>query len=322
MTPAAVSSGWEALSADPLPWLLDDERPNLVARVLVELIGRPPTSPAVVRARGGANAADPVATLLAPLQPDGTWAPGVGVRWGPGEPMARIVAATQLGADHGDPRLQAAVTAWLDEERSDGPVALGPGSGEPAPWRTARAVEALCALGWSRHLGVQEALAWLEEAAPSSSDGGWSDSHGGECAATAAAVLSATTSADGPRRQRLWERALASADRLLGSGAVDGAWTMPRFDRSDVLELLWSAARAGAPWNPEWRPAIETVQDGQDRTARWSARRDPPLDAVLVGCHERSGEPSGWLTLEAVGVMLRYAPDAGLPRRFPERPGA
>jgi len=322
VTSAAVSSGWEALAADPLPWLLDDERPNLVARVLVDLIGRPPTSPAVVRARGGANAAEPVASLLAPLQPDGTWVPAAGGGWGAEEPAARIVAAAQLGADPGDPRLQAAVTAWLDGERTDGPVAVGAGCGEPGAWRTARAVEALCALGWARHLGIQEALAWLEEAAPSSSDGGWSDDRGGECAATAAAVLSALASSDGPRRTRLWERALASANRLHGAGGVDDIWAVPRFDRSDVLELLWCAARAGAPWNPEWRSAIEAVQDGQDGTARWSARGDPPLEVLLTGCHERTGEPSGWLTLEAVGVLLRYAPDARLQRRFPERPGS
>ncbi len=322
MTPAPISSGWEALSADPLPWLLDDERPALVARVLVELIGRPATSPAVARARGGANAVDPVAALLAPLQPDGSWDLPEDSGADAGGPSARIVAAAQLGADPDDPRLQAAVTAWLHEARTDRPVAVGPAGDAPVAWRTARAAEALCLLGWSRHLGVQEALAWLEEAAPSAPDGGWAHHRGGECAATAAAVLSAVATADGPRRDGLWERALASADRLLANGGVGDAWVMPRFDRSDVLEVLWSAARSGAPWNPKWRCAIEMVQDGQDTTARWSTRLDPPLRAALGSGHGRRDEPSGWLTLEAVGVLLRYAPDAGLPRRFPERPGS
>ncbi len=322
MTSAPVSSGWEALSADPLPWLLDDERPALVARVLVDLIGRPVTSPAVIRARGGANAAEPVATLLAPLQPDGSWDLPVRDASEPDDPAARIVAAAQLGADPGDPRLRAAVTAWLGDERFDRPVALGAACDEPVSWRIARAVAALCVLGWSRDLAVQEALAWLEEAAPPSEDGGWADGRGGECAATPPAVLAAVASADGPRRSRLSERALASVDRLLGNGSVDDRWTVPRFGRSDVLELLWSMARADAPWNPEWRRAVETVQDGQDGTARWSARRDPPLGELLDQDCARRGEPSGWLTLEAVGVLLKYAQDAGLPRRFPERPGA
>ena len=64
MTPAS-GCGWEALTGDPLPWLLDDHRPNLLLRVLVELVGRPAGSPAVLRARGGANAVEPVASLPA-----------------------------------------------------------------------------------------------------------------------------------------------------------------------------------------------------------------------------------------------------------------
>jgi len=32
------SCGWEALSGDPLPWPLDEHRPNLLWRVLVELL--------------------------------------------------------------------------------------------------------------------------------------------------------------------------------------------------------------------------------------------------------------------------------------------
>ena len=35
----------------------------------------------------------------------------------------------------------------------------------------------------------------------------------------------------------------------------------------------------------------------------------------------RMAEEHG-MTLEGVGVLLRYAPDAGMARRFPERPGA
>ena len=70
----ACIDAWESLRGDPLPWLLDPNRPNLHWRVLTELVGRPPESPAVVRARGGADAVEPIASLIADLQPDGTWA--------------------------------------------------------------------------------------------------------------------------------------------------------------------------------------------------------------------------------------------------------
>ncbi len=105
---SACTQGWEALRGDSLDWLLDPARPNLHWRVLVELVGRPTDSPAVRRARGGANAVEPVASLLADLHPDGGWATTV-PRWsvynGPGW---RLVAAVAWGADPDDPRLHAA----------------------------------------------------------------------------------------------------------------------------------------------------------------------------------------------------------------------
>ena len=69
----SCGSGWEALRGDSLAWLLDEARPNLQWRVLVELIGRPLDSPAVRRARGAANGVEPLASLLAELHSDGGW---------------------------------------------------------------------------------------------------------------------------------------------------------------------------------------------------------------------------------------------------------
>ena len=127
-------AGWEALRGDPLPWLLDTGRPNLHWRVLLELIGRPPDSPAVRRARGGANAVGPVAALLADLHPDGTWATPArswaryaGTGW-------RLAAAVAWGADPEDPRLhagadtlEAAVSGvnLVEEDPSDMSVGYG-----------------------------------------------------------------------------------------------------------------------------------------------------------------------------------------------------
>ena len=92
----SISDAWESLRGDPMPWLLDEDRPNLHWRVLVELLRRPVSSPAVLRARGGADAAEPIASLLAELDPDGSWATGVGY-WRPySGPGWRIVAAVQL----------------------------------------------------------------------------------------------------------------------------------------------------------------------------------------------------------------------------------
>jgi hypothetical protein len=317
-----VESGWEALAADPLPWLLDPTRPHLVGRVLVEIVGRPATSPAVRRARGGANAVDPVACLLQPLDPDGRWNLDTGF-WSDGAgPAWRMIAAAQLGADPDDPRLRSAVVRWLEGVDHDGPLAPDDGPGGPACWRTARAVHALCELGWAGHLRVQEALAWLEEGAPSGPSGGWPTPDGGECAATAAAVLRAIAATDGRPRPRLLERARRSAGHLLRMGVADDRWAAPRFETSDVLELLWGLVLCDAPWDPDWVRPLSGVQDGQDGSARWRARREPNVNLPLGEAREPEGGPSGWLTLEGVGMLLAYAVPAGLPRRFPRKPAS
>jgi len=128
----AVTHAWESLRGDPMPWLLDESRPNLHWQVLVEFVQRPPSSPAVIRSRGGADAAEPIASLLADLNPDGTWATDVGY-WKPcSGPGWRIVAAVQWGADPTDPRLQVAAERFLETAAGEGGFARGEGS-DPVP---------------------------------------------------------------------------------------------------------------------------------------------------------------------------------------------
>jgi len=116
--------GWEALSGDPLSWLLDNHVPNLHWRVLTELVGRPQDSQAVRRAQGGASASEPVASLLADLHPDGRWATDKPMWKRYSGPGWRMVAAVQWGADPTDPRLDAAITKILDEMPGDGGFAI------------------------------------------------------------------------------------------------------------------------------------------------------------------------------------------------------
>ncbi len=106
-----------------MPWLLDPSRPNLHWRVLSDLIHRPPDSPAVVRARGGADAVDPIAALLEDLKPDGSWVCDAGPWERFSGPGWRLVAAVQWGADPTDPRLHAASLRLLEEAPGGGAFA-------------------------------------------------------------------------------------------------------------------------------------------------------------------------------------------------------
>lgn len=315
--------GWEALRGDPLPWLLDSERPNLQWRTLAELVGRPVTSPAVVRARGGANAVDPVAALLEELLPDGSWACGA-AWWDAGVgPGWRLLAAVQWGADPSDPRLQAAAAKLLEEAPGEGGFAPD-GASAASPIMTARVLQGLAGLGCARHPRVQEALAWLEEGARPAADGGWlgedADGWPSRCGTTAVATLAALTAAGDDRRNGLRERAVRGAIELLARGDADlELLGHPCLERTDFAEALWALARAGVALQPSMVQPLARLQARQLDGGRWPRDVAPP-PGLPVGEPPACGQPSRWLTLKAAVAVLRYGHDAALPRMFPEKP--
>lgn len=315
--------GWEALRGDPLPWLLDSERPNLQWRALVELVGRPALSPAVVRAQGGANVFDPVAALLESLHPDGSWA--VDAAWwdagaGPGW---RLLAAVQWGADPGDPRLQAAAARLLDEAPGEGGFARD-GASPASPVLTARVAQGLAGLGCARHPRLQEALAWLDEGARPAPGGGWlaegADGRPSPCGVTAVATLAALTAAGDERRKGLRERAERGTVELLARGEADlERLGHPCLERTDLAEALWGLARAGVALRPAMVQPLARLQGRQLEGGRWP-RDVPPPPGLPIGDPLPVGAPSRWVTLKAAVAVMRYGGEAALPRMFPDKP--
>lgn len=283
-------------------------------RVLVEMVRRPADSPAVVRARGGANAINPVAALLADLAPDGSWLTDAplwqdfnGSGW-------RLLAAVQMGADPTDPRLHAGAEALLETAPGEGGFAIHLDQA-PVSWLTARTLHALAELGWCHHARFQEGLAWLDEAAPRSQAGGW-ERDDDECEVTPVALLTALTACGESRRISLSNRARQSIVRQLDAGNLRGRKLgYPNFDRTDGCEALWALARADAGLDSKIIPALSALQEQQIEGGRWC--RETATPGALL-----SGEigPSRWLTLRAAVALLHYAVEAKLPRMYPQKP--
>lgn len=285
----------------------------------MELVGRPADSPAVVRPRGGADAAEPIASLLAELHPDGTWA-GCENWWdkwsGPGW---RLLAAAQWGANPLDPRLHTAVEVLLADISGEGGFSAADGE-PPSPWLTARTLQALAALGWGRHTRFQEALAWLDEAAPVGRDGGWIEGKE-NCTVTPVALLAALTASGDDRRDALRNRAAASIIDAMAAGDLeDQRLGHPSFDSTDPCEALWALANANVDLDPKMVPALVSLQAKQIDGGRWTRERDVP-DTLPASPGSKIGQLSRWLTLHAAVAVLHYAVEAKLPRMYPSKPG-
>lgn len=289
----------------------------------MELVGRPSSSPAVVRARGGADVVEPIASLLADLRPDGTWADDREYWRQYSGPGWRLVAAVQWGADPSDPRLQAAARALIERAPGEGGFALR-ADREAVPWLTARVLCALAELGWCRHPRFQEGLAWLEEGTALTRHGGWlvagRRQSGYECVVTAVAVLELLCACSEMRRDDLSSRAVESAMRSLGE-MCGGLQRLghPCLARTDVAEIVWALARSDVPLRAQVIPALQVLQRKQRHGGRW--RREVSVPASLpVEKITRVGSPSRWVTLKSVVALMRYAVDAGLPRMYPQKP--
>ncbi|MEJ2580989.1 MAG: hypothetical protein P8127_05010 [Acidobacteriota bacterium] len=315
--------GWESLRGDPLPWLLDARQPNIQWKALSELVKRPLDSPAVNRARGGANVAEPLASMLEGLQPDGSWVDDPPI-WRPYSGSGwRLLAAVQWGADPNDPRLQGAARALLESAPGEGGFSLRRGK-PPLPWLTARLLQGLAELRWCHHPRFQEALAWLEEGDGIRAGAGWRvigrRSKLGECAVTAAALLEALAScADRPRR-KLEDRATASIVSVLGETIGELARLgHPCLRRTDEAELLWALSRAGSSLDGGIVGALKRVQHRQLEGGVW--RRDVAVPQSLAVTEFREpGGPSRWVTLKCVTALMTYAVEARLPRMYPQKP--
>jgi hypothetical protein len=289
----------------------------------VELVGRPSSSPAVVRARSGANVVEPIASLLADLRPDGTWADD-GEYWrrytGPGW---RLVAAAQWGADPSDPRLQLAAQALIETAPGEGGFALR-AHRHAVPWLTARVLHALAELGWCRHPRFQEGLAWLEEGTAPTREGGWPiegrRQSGNECVVTAVAVIELLSACSDLRRDALSSRAVESVTRSLVD-LYGGLQRLghPCLARTDLAEILSALARSDVSLRAQLIPALQILQRKQRDGGRW--RREVSVPASLPAERRpQVGSPSRWVTLKSAVALMHYAVDAGLPRMYPKKP--
>lgn len=79
--------------------------------------------------------------------------------------------------------------------------------------------------------------------------------------------------------------------------------TFPQFDPEDPLFLLRVLAEYDRLQDPRAVPLMDALVAKQDERARWTLERD--FNAQLLTPFERAGEPSRWITLNALRVIVK-----------------
>ncbi len=301
---------WRHLRGDPTRFLLGEDEPAVVWRTLVELLSRPPDSPAVVRARSAARERGAAADLLAQQDPLGYWGSPVayGARWG--GTSWRVIALAALGADPEDARVARGVEVLLESlQPHTGGFSAARGR-PPAACFTAEVCAALARFGFAHHPRVREAVAWLADR-----DGGrglWSCPElrhlvDGACPVAAVAVLRFAAELPAPERAQVAKLSARAGRGLLDRGLfLEGnvprgwwAFAHPNLARADILETIWALARVGWTAEPPILAALPAVLARQDEGGRWRPTQPAPFGDPV-------GEPSRWLTLKALVAVAAF----------------
>jgi hypothetical protein len=348
VTPIENVPEWvSVLRSNPLPWLLDGEAPAVRHLALIQLLGLPRDKPEVRAASAEAMRADPIAAILAAQEPAGYW-----VKPGPGySPKYRatvwqLIFLDQLGADAGEPRVQAACEYVLAHTQAEsGGFAASGAKTETAPppsvvihCLNGNLLRALIGFGFLNDERVQRAIEWEARAITGEGVGRYyatgTSGPGFACAANeklpcawgAIKALLALARIPPEQRTGLVEHALAqgvefllsrdpaSADYPMGWGNTkpSGSWFKLGFPSgyvTDVLQNLEVLCELGVAADPRLEPAFGWLLGKQDAEGRW--RNQYAYNGKTWVDFEKQNQTSRWVTFRACRVLKMRA-EAGL----------
>ena len=333
-----MTSWFELVRRDPMPWLLDEAAPAVRHSTLRQLLDLPLDHADVIAARVAAMRTDPIAAMLAAQDRAGWWGkPGAG--YGPkyASTVWTLVFLDQLGADGADPRVRAGCAYLIEyaQTTSGGFGMSAAAQGRPAPSMVLHCLNgnllrALIGFGWLEDERVQRAVDF--QAAAITGEGeirfykssmpgpgfrcGAND--GLPCAWGAAKALLGLARIPRERRTPHVQRAIdagvafllsrdpAAADYPMGYGNAkpNSSWWKLGFPSgyvADVLQVLEALCEAGAAADPRLDHAVDWLLSQQDADGRWASRY--AYAGKMIVDIDTPGQPSRWVTLRACRVL-------------------
>jgi hypothetical protein len=321
------------LTADPLPWLLenDPDNPGIRYFALRDLIGLAPQDPEVLAARRRIMQTGPVPVILAAQNPDGSWPkPERGSPYNYRGTKNQLMFLAELGADESDERVRRGCEYILNHGLAannafsvlDPPIPSG-----AIHCLNGNLLHALIVLGYGSDPRVQGIIDWQARAITgeeprvkyykSTTSGPYfacGVNLGQSCAWGATKALRALAALpEALRPEAVSHALLVGADFLLShdpavadypyTERVSSTWFkfgFPLSYWSDVLETVGVLASLGYARDPRLNNAIRLITSKQDEQGRWMLENS--LNGKMWVDIEAKGQPSKWVTLRALRV--------------------
>jgi hypothetical protein len=328
----------EGVNGDPLPWLLEEQDPEVRYLTLRDLLDRPADDPEITKAKSECIKKGLIARVLDEMNPAGYWVqPGPGYNPKYRSTVWAVILLAQLGADWGmDGRIAAACQYLLDESM----CGTGIFSSDGNPSGTADCLQGnMCMsfldLGWEDPR-LEQAFAWMartvtgEGLAPKSDRSAELRYYAGKCGPGflcganyalpcgwgATKVLLAFGRLPHTKRTPLIDRAIkmgvdflfsvdpATADYPRTTKSPNRCWWQfgfPVFYHTDILQIAEALSQVGFGNDPRLGHTIELILSKQDDAGRWALEYSfSGKTWVEVG---NTGEASKWVTLRALKTL-------------------
>jgi hypothetical protein len=332
---------WKALlSADPIPWLLEESNPAVRHATLVSLLGRAADDPEVIAAGEVAMVASPIVVMLAAQQPGGYWiAPGLGYQKYQGTAW-QLIFLDQMGADGSHPGIIAGcehLLQYISQPQSGLFVSSRRTDKRPLVARlfhclAGNLLRAFLGFGWLDDERVKAAIDWQARAITGTNfeyyPGDYTNGPGFQCQAHwglpcawgAIKILLAFARIPEPLRSPLvrqviqmasdflLSRDLLTADYPTGQRSTTPSllWWRPGFPigyHADILQSLEALGEAGYGRGERLQPALEWLLERQDGQGRWRNRHS--YHAKMWVDIEKQGAPSKWVTWRVCQILKR-----------------
>jgi len=283
--PSMSLERWKkCLRYDPTRWLLETNDPSILLGVQLDIANRPPDAPGVLDTRERVLYSDPVQKIFAAQNETGYW----------GEPESlaqpyytatlwNLVFLAELGIPSTSRRARNACEFVLRNfQNPDGSIA------DLNPIESGYLLRAFGYFNYAsdpRTLNYARALVPLLDTTESRIAALW-----GWCAFSADSFIA--------------DAVPQTLERVLNEFTPDdSSYTFPQFNPHDLLFFLRVLSQYDRVSDPRAAPLIETLVRDQNSHAQW------PLGHTLPTLHhpplEPVGEPSRWITLNALRVLIK-----------------